>query len=66
VKAYSSLNEAESDYSDSTFVIVEESSPRFPLILLVGAISAIIIVIGGFSFSKRSLQTGIRLMEKRS
>ena len=65
VKAYSSLNEAESDYSDSTFVIVEESSSSSPLILLGGAISAIILVVGGFSFSKNSLRTGIRLMEKK-
>jgi hypothetical protein len=65
VKAYSSLNEAGSDYSDSTFVIVEESSSRSPLILLVGAISGIILVVGGFSFSKNSLRAGIRLMERK-
>jgi len=63
VKAYSGLNGAESEYSDSTFVIVEESSSNFPLTL--GAIvTLMILVIGGFSFSKKSLRIGSEMMEK--
>lgn len=64
VKAYSSLNGAESGYSDSTFVIVEESSPYFSP-PWEWAILAIILVVGGFSFSSNALRTGTSLIQER-